>query len=297
MDTTLILSHVPSDQYQDIFQISELVQNVLGPSVIKNFSSFDDNITEFSTVVLMISTEHCADVNQLQDFFYSHEAVLKDKTIGLLCISNLADDDFPAFHNIDRILPLHMQKCLLCIESISLCKPLKKEIIADKLVRFRRCLMNSYDMPARILKEHIHAILQSHNTCSLCTSSGSQIRATPIEYIYENDSVYFLSEGGEKFAHLFANPHVGIAIYHEYTGFNALEGLQIEGLAQMVPLFSDEYLAIAQRRGLSPENVKKMPIQLHMIKVLPNRIQVLNSAFKKEGYAAKQVYIPSTYTS
>ena len=92
------------------------------------------------------------------------------------------------------------------------------------------------------LKEKIDAFIKAHNTCALATASSGMVRNTPIEYNYVDGFFYFFSEGGLKFKCLKENKNVGLAIFEPYRGFGQLKGLQVEGSAEILEPFSDEYL-------------------------------------------------------
>lgn len=144
-------------------------------------------------------------------------------------------------------------------------------------------------MPKELLLDVIKKFLTSHNTCVLCTGCSDRVRATPIEYLYFEGTLYFLSEGGEKFAFLRFNPDACAAVYDAYTGFQNLGGLQVQGCVQMVPLFCDEYNRVAAEKGLNAANMQKLPVTLHMFKLLPERFELLDSALSKNSYSARQV--------
>ena len=101
--------------------------------------------------------------------------------------------------------------------------------------------------------------------------------------------MYFLTEGGEKFASLLLNKNVSISIYEEFNGMDNLRGMQITGHAVLIE-DKEEYNSLLDFKGLKSEFIKSMPIKMNMIKIIPNKIEFLNSQFKKNGYSAKQIY-------
>ncbi|HZD42704.1 MAG TPA: pyridoxamine 5'-phosphate oxidase family protein, partial [Methanomicrobiales archaeon] len=114
-------------------------------------------------------------------------------------------------------------------------------------------------------------------------------RATPIEYSWEGGSLYFLSEGGEKFAHIRINPRVSVAIYDEYRGMERLAGMQIQGTASLISPSDPQYEKTLKPRGLTPGQVTKFGFPLHLIRVQMEKIEFLNSHFQAQGYDARQV--------
>ena len=129
----------------------------------------------------------------------------------------------------------------------------------------------------------------ANNTCTLATGSGEFVRCTPIEYSYHDGTVWMFSEGGEKFHALENNKNVCIAIYDKYEGFGRLKGLQMTGMAQLVEPFSDEYVAAAEFKKIPIDALKKLPQPMHLIRVTPVKAEMLNSKFKKDRFARRQI--------
>lgn len=127
-----------------------------------------------------------------------------------------------------------------------------------------------------------------HNTCALATASADMVRNTPIEYNFVDGDFYFFSERGLKFKGLKENKNVGLAIYEPYGGFANLKSLQVEGIANMVEPFSEEYLKIMEHKKILVEAMKKLPQPMNLIKVVVKSFDYLESDFKKEGYGSRQ---------
>lgn len=128
----------------------------------------------------------------------------------------------------------------------------------------------------------------AHNTCALATGSGGFVRCTPIEYSYAGGCFLMMSEGGLKFRALAENKSVCLAIFDAYDGFGTLGGMQVAGTAQLVEPFSPEYLAHLERRKIPESAVRALNHPMHLIKVTPERIDFLSSAFKKLGFDSRQ---------
>ena len=101
--------------------------------------------------------------------------------------------------------------------------------------------------------------------------------------------MYFLSEGGEKFANILLNPNVSAAVFNEFKGMNQLRGMQIKGTAELIETGSDEYREFLLLRNLKYENVMKLPSTLHLIRVRISKIEFLWSAFREMGANVKQI--------
>jgi len=130
--------------------------------------------------------------------------------------------------------------------------------------------------------------IQANNTCAFATGSGSIVRCTPIEYFYRGGAFWMFSEGGQKFAALENNHNVCLAIYDKYDGFGKLKGMQVTGIAEIIEPFSEEYIKMAEYKKIPVDAMKKLPHQMNLIRIVPTRIDFLNSEFKKKGCASRQ---------
>lgn len=140
-----------------------------------------------------------------------------------------------------------------------------------------------------LLKKYIAEFITNHNTCTLATGQGDNLRATPIEYIYKDNYLYFLSEGGQKFANILLNPNVSVCIYDAFKSMNELGGMQITGTAEILDIKSEEYSSILAYKGLNPDKISSLPVALNLIKVRTSKFEFLWSEFSKLGYSTKQI--------
>ena len=136
----------------------------------------------------------------------------------------------------------------------------------------------------------IEKFIIEHNTMALATAHDSVPRCSPVEYQYLDGKFYIVTEGGQKFAGILQNGHASIGIYNNYTSMGSVYGMQITATVKIVPLFSQEYYRVFEKRGISQETIKKLPINLYLISLTPTKFEVLNSDFKKLGYDPKQQY-------
>jgi nitroimidazol reductase NimA-like FMN-containing flavoprotein (pyridoxamine 5'-phosphate oxidase superfamily) len=139
------------------------------------------------------------------------------------------------------------------------------------------------------LKLAIDEFLSTRNTCTLATCHLDSVRSTPIEYNYYNDFLYLLTEGGEKFSNLLLNKNVSVSVYEDYNGMKNLKGMQITGQASFIE-DDEEFNNVLKFKGLNVEFIKSMPIKMNIVKIVPEKIEFLNSQFKNNGYSAKQIY-------
>jgi Pyridoxamine 5''-phosphate oxidase. len=128
----------------------------------------------------------------------------------------------------------------------------------------------------------------SHNTCALATGSGTFVRCTPIEYTYTDGSFYLFSEGGQKFRALAVNPLVSLAVFDQYSGMDSVNGMQVTGRAVLVEPFSGEYLKLLAVKGIPSSALASLEYTMHLIKVIPSRVDMLCSAFKRQGFNSRQ---------
>ena len=84
------------------------------------------------------------------------------------------------------------------------------------------------------------------------------------------------------------NKNVSMAIYDEYSGFGNLSGLQIQGTAELIPAGNDEYFQVMDYKKLPHDDFDKMERPMHLIKVMPQSMDYLNSNLKKLGYESRQ---------
>lgn len=165
----------------------------------------------------------------------------------------------------------------------------KQEVInfSMKLKGLKEDLLEKLDDER--LSATVDEFIKSHNTCCLATCHGGNVRSTPIEYNYLNENLYILSEGGEKFSNLLVNENVSVSIYDSFKGMNSLAGMQITGNAVIIPEKSEEYEAVIEMKGLNLESLKRLPVNLNLIKIQIERVEFLYSKFRGMGVDTKQI--------
>jgi hypothetical protein len=270
MKATLLLHDCPPTDGDFV----KMVEKLLGPCRSRCVGE-PGSLEGFEAVALLFS----ADCDGMSAFEEANRAELRTKRVALICASG--DGEM----TLER-LRMPLGDCVLA----SLCVDPGDEEAVSTLVGVKRALMDASDAPEEALLEHIERFLRAHNTCALCTASGGRVRATPIEYRYEDGCFVFVSEGGEKFLNLSWNEWVSIAVFDSYAGFGKLEGLQAEGRAEVVEDFSSGYLAGMAARGLTEDRLRALPAALHMVKVVPDRFEILSSSLGQRGYAVRQVW-------
>ena len=71
---------------------------------------------------------------------------------------------------------------------------------------------------------------------------------------------------------------------------NNLAGMQISGQAQIVSRDKKEYVEILKIKGLNPEFINKLSINLNMVKITLEKVEFLYSAFQEMGHETKQIF-------
>lgn len=153
-----------------------------------------------------------------------------------------------------------------------------------------RTLVEPQSLPGEVLRPLIDEFLKTHSTCTLCTGYNQWVRATPLEYLYRDGTFYCLTEGGEKFVGLLHNPVVSLAIYDPYHGPENLNGMQVSGMARLLDPLSPEYAMILAEKELTPEKIEALPVALHVLEVIPQRVEWLCSKFRDRNAAIRQGY-------
>ena len=209
---------------------------------------------------------------------------------------------------LSRTVPAHLTVALWLLPSVGAEKRLRTagEVFGDRLVLARtvpadpvafadaavalrrRLYREASEMPVPELRALVMDGLAARTTCALCTGHGDEVRATPIEYLLIEDRLYLLSEGGEKFAHLLANPRVSVAVYDPFVSMSSLFGLQLTGRAALVPFWSAEYGEALAAKGLAPERVRALPVLIHLVRIDLEEAELVSSEAQRRGYAARQ---------
>lgn len=167
-----------------------------------------------------------------------------------------------------------------------------EDAIAAAEQMLRRDTQHNQDPDVR---KAIENFLNTHNTCVLATASsagdnGISVRATPIEYLYENGKIYMFSEGGRKFINIYRNPNVSLAVFDPYSGFSKLAGLQLTGTCRVVEPDEEVYQHIAAVKGITKERIQAMPVVLHLLEITLHEAIFLWAGFQAAGKAVRQTY-------
>ncbi|MBU3160766.1 pyridoxamine 5'-phosphate oxidase family protein [Clostridium frigoris] len=201
---------------------------------------------------------------------------------GELRLNKLSQEDYNSVKMFSKKLGMPFKDC----------GDFKTENVIAVAEKFTKVMKTSnLKMPNNLLVKEIEEFIINHNTCALATGIGTFVRCTPIEYQYYKGNFYIITEGGMKFKGILQNKTVSISIADSYKSMKDVKGLQILGLAEIVPLFNEEYFEVFKSKGIELSVLEKLPIDLYVIKVIPQKFESLNADFKKNNFNSKQVLV------
>ena len=269
-------------EFDNIIIGSPLLQEKLEPTIIK-FAKNNRDWLKHKAVSLFCT---CLNKNGGLEQLRSLEELIEIKTVsmkaigGRLILDKLDETDHELIEKFLEYVKLPFEDMDFYNEEEIIKYAMKIKHLSEK---------NFVKLEDNKLTTAINEFLSSHNTCTLATCHLDSVRSTPIEYNYYNGSLYLLSEGGEKFANLLLNKNVSISVYEDFDKMDNLKGMQISGHASMIE-DDEEFNSVLEFKGLNIKFIKSMPIKMNMIKIVPDKIEFLNSKFQDEGYNTKQIY-------
>ena len=312
MRSTLLISE---SHYGTSKKVADILSLVLGPARHVEIDKELPEVSKYNNIVLVLGFYGFNTAEKLKKYLSSTKDKLKNKKIAIVGVGLLENDINNYILSIEKEMNREADIVDLVQGGIKVDKltkedkkelkaflkekriPLtdmgslnKKEIldVGSKLAK----ILNKPDnvMLKKELDDEINKFIEIHNTCTLATGSGDFVRNTPMEYIHYKNNFYFISEGGFKFKGILQNPNVCIAIFNSYTSMNELKGMQISGESEVIPCWSEEYIDLIRAKGLNVETLKNLPINLNLIKVIPEVFEFLNTDFEEKGMDSKQYY-------
>lgn len=259
-------------------QTVQIMASIASMSKYMTYTAEAIPVGKYSRIICVLTaqTDHAAAAAILQQ----HTARQKIGIVGV----NLAE---AAWQTICRHLEQQLGDALVFTACVHDAADTEEIIRAGEQLRALDSVPTAQD--AQVLAA-IEAFLQQHNTCALATGHDNLVRATPIEYIYDNQTLYIFSEGGQKFANLYRNPQVSLTVFDAYEGLETLAGLQIDGRCRMIEPDEPKYRTIAAAKGLTQERLAAMPVMLHIVEIEPVSAVFLWAGFLKIGKAIRQSY-------
>lgn len=314
MNVTLIL-------YESKYGTGENIANsicpVLGPAKSFDINDAPHDIKYYSNIVLVFSLYGNNSCEKILKYIDDNKIDFSSKRVALICVGLNRQDGLKELNKIKKIINKEdifsefIEGEMILNKLSSNDKDKIKSFCSkvgipfgdlgkfndNKVLELSKNLREYFNTPqfippANITKKEIEAFLINKNTCTLATGYGDFVRATPLEYEYHNGNIYIISEGGLKFIGLSKNNSVSLCIYEDYKNMNSICGLQITGESEILEPWCDEYLDVLTRKDLKIENISKLPFNMNVIKIVPNKYEFLYSKFKNLGFDSKQIYIP-----
>jgi menaquinone-dependent protoporphyrinogen IX oxidase/nitroimidazol reductase NimA-like FMN-containing flavoprotein (pyridoxamine 5'-phosphate oxidase superfamily) len=310
MFKTLVLYE---SRYGSTWEAANIISLIMGPSRRYPLSQFGESCRDFDLIVFGTPIYNGKIHPKLEIFLENEKEWLSEKNIAFFCTCLNGSEGLRVLREVEdglegNVLELGVLGGRLEMDRLNErdFEALKEYISREGLPSQGMDLFNkeevvewalrlkeikdglSEQMPVSKLREEVEIFLNAHNTCTLATCASGRIRATPIEYNYNQGQIYILSEGGEKFANLISQCQVSLAVYEDYTGMNSLNGMQIKGQATLVENVT-EFHKVLELRGISEDFIKSLPVDLNLVRVDMEKVEFLKSDFKKNGYSARQV--------
>jgi menaquinone-dependent protoporphyrinogen IX oxidase/nitroimidazol reductase NimA-like FMN-containing flavoprotein (pyridoxamine 5'-phosphate oxidase superfamily) len=305
---------VYSGKYGTTEEVAKTISLITGPARYCTVDNFKEEYRDFDFVVLGAPIYEERVDPAMVEFVKENSAWLAKKAVAAYCtcldtngglreLNNLAFDYQINFLTLKalggRLIldKLDSEDKVAIEEFLELVKLPRQDMdfyneeevikFALKLKELKEELLSKLDDEKLLVM--VEEFINSHNTCCLATCHNGTVRSTPIEYNYRNKNLYLLSEGGEKFSNLLLNENVSVSIYDSFKGMNSLAGMQITGKATIIAETSEEYEEVIEMKGLNLESLKRLPVNINLIKIQVDRIEFLYSKFKEMNADTKQI--------
>ncbi|MFW9941087.1 MAG: pyridoxamine 5'-phosphate oxidase family protein [Candidatus Thorarchaeota archaeon] len=145
--------------------------------------------------------------------------------------------------------------------------------------------MSNQKMPEEELKREIREYLNKRKVLVLCTCSNNIPRATPMDFYTEQDSfnIYIGPTPGRKIKNMEENPNISIGIYTPLSE-GKIQGMQITASGRDKLIFLKE----GDKEFENAQRIVRGKRKL-ILKIIPQKIELLDYNFIKEGYSRLQV--------
>ena len=140
-------------------------------------------------------------------------------------------------------------------------------------------------MPKEELKKQIREYLDKRKVLVLCTCNNNIPRATPMDFYTEKDSfnIYVGPAPGRKVKNIEQNPNISIGIYTPLSE-GKIQGMQITASGKNRLMLLKEGDTEFEKAQKIVRGKRKM-----ILKIIPEKIELLDYDFIKEGYSRLQV--------
>jgi len=145
--------------------------------------------------------------------------------------------------------------------------------------------MNMEKMSEEELIKEIREFLDKREVLVLCTCSDNIPRATPMDFYTEKNSfnIYVGPAPGKKVKNIEKNPIVSIGIYTPLSE-GKIQGMQITASGKERLIFLKEGDDEFEKAQKIVRGKRKL-----ILKIIPEKIELLDYDFIKEGYSRLQV--------
>ena len=140
-------------------------------------------------------------------------------------------------------------------------------------------------MPKEELRKEIRNFLDVRKVLVLCTCSNNIPRATPMDFYTEKDSfnIYVGPAPGRKVKNMEENPIVSIGIYTPLSE-GKIQGMQTTATGKDRLIFLKEGEEEFKKAQKIVRGKRKL-----ILKIVPEKIELLDYDFIKDGYSRLQV--------
>jgi predicted pyridoxine 5'-phosphate oxidase superfamily flavin-nucleotide-binding protein len=146
-------------------------------------------------------------------------------------------------------------------------------------------------LPEAELKKEIREFLKTRKILVLCTASKEGIpRASPMDFYIDKKSddfdIFITPAPGSKTRNMEENPNISIGIYTPLdTG--KVQGMQIT--CRSTALGEDRMIWITEGELFDRLNKIALGKRKRFLKIVPQRIELLDYSFRKKGYSPMQI--------
>jgi len=293
--------------------IASSMAMVLGPSKCVRCQEFSEKNLDFELVLLGAPIYSGKLPKEMDDFLKKNEAWLSSRHLAVFCVGLDGDNNAKVLSPIVRkfakqtvwssqfggrldmgeVEESDRQAAKELLQKLDMPTSGKDLVNMSEVARsameikHARDLIDS-DMDENSRRQAVEGYLRARNTCVLASHSQLGVRATALEYHYSDGALYIITEGGEKMAHLLLEPEVSVVVNDQYKGRDTLFGLQMRGRATLLTKRSPDYDRALRDGGFDPAKIRRLPLDMNMIRIDLIDAELLSAALKKNGRNIRQ---------
>jgi hypothetical protein len=133
----------------------------------------------------------------------------------------------------------------------------------------------------------VQKYLRDHNVAILATGSGTDIWAAAVFYVNDGFTLYFLSSPTSRHSrNLAQNPRVAVTIQEDYSDWQDIKGVQIEGEASLISgdeeslarrLYGEKFPVVGAV-AKAPSAIVKALAGVSWYRVVPERLHFIDNS-------------------